>query len=344
MTNLLKTAQYFLTITLLAANIALIGMENNNFMTAHIKFNEIMARPFEHEKSEPRITLSPKSIIGYGDAACIETLTNTNISAHPHSPLVSVETVRPRDIIEIAKKQMLSEKEETIQLFRENPPTNRVEKPIFLDNIERFNARAKKITACALEYKNAIYSANSMPLIPIEHLLTSNHITLNNVPFKFTEHKKLEELLTNFEQQPTTLFFTIEQSTADKLYYINERHITDNHYIAAIQQELYNQIESKKQDLRTKGIIQRRNPQYDDFQDYVDQTLFPLTVIQHISNYHNHGENGYSNEKIRKTILENKLGKKRTLEFINNRAAGAKYRKITKDTHLTIDNSDNSKS
>lgn len=319
MTNLRKITQYSLAIALLVANMAIIGMEPEHHIAVRNKLNEIIARPFEHNKCKGQVKLLPKPEVGYGDTECIQSIKNKLIAANQHSPLVTVQLIYPRNIVKIAQEQRDIEKKEALELFRNE--CSEKDREFIQKEIERFNARAKQMQQSAQEYQQHITScAQKMPLMPVEHLLDNEQMIINTVPLVFTEHKKLETLLTSFEEQPKTLFFTLEQTTANTLNTTscNIQLPGFNQMRDEIDVKIHQEFEPKKMALRTNGIITRRAHQNDDLQDYSNYTLDDSTIISHTSNYHNHGPNGYSNEKLQKTILKNKLAEQRSLDFIND--------------------------
>jgi hypothetical protein len=319
MTNLRKTTQYSLAIALLIANMAIIGMEPEHHIAVRNKLNEIMARPFKHHQAIGQVKLPLTTEIGYGDAECIQSIKNKLVPVNQHSPLVTVQLIYP--VVKFPLDQIAAEKKEILELVRNK--CSEEDREFVQKEVERFNARAQQMQQSAQEYKEYVTSCiQKTPLMPVEHLLANKNeqIIINTIPFTFAEHQKLEPLLANFEEQPKILFFTLEQATADKLNMSSSnrempifnalRHEVD----AKINQE----FEPKKMALRNNGIIARRAHQEDDLQDYSNFTLNNSTIISHTSNYHNHGPNGHSNEKLKETIKKNKLAAQRSLGFIND--------------------------
>src|SRR5438445_12752954 len=95
MINLRKITQYSLSMTLLVANMVLMGMELEHHIAVRNKLNEIMARPFKHHQAIGQVKLPLTTEIGYGDAECIQSIKNKLVPANQHSPLVTVQLIYP---------------------------------------------------------------------------------------------------------------------------------------------------------------------------------------------------------------------------------------------------------
>lgn len=310
----LKTALNGIILSFLAAHCTAICMDNS-------KFNELILRPFAHEAHKPTIKLLPHEEIGYGDANCIRHLNEANFKANDNSPLIPFKITIEPNIIGIATQQILDEKREIIQILREEVKNNR---ELAAQKINIFNKRSELIQKSAVE----LQSTPHLPwptLIPVK-LLDDSNITLNlynslPIHLTFNECQKLASLQKKFEQKPTNVFFTIPQVLANKLNAIHAE--TPEEEKDTISIEILDYIQPQKTELRLqKKIIEKRDRQHDDLQILPSETLPQSNIIVHKSNYHLHGENGYSQAKERREILATLPNN--TFNFFKNREYGHK--------------------
>jgi hypothetical protein len=325
--NMPKQALIAISVSLLVINFMAVGMDNP-------KFNELILRDFKHEKIKPIIRLINNSKkIGYGDQNCISNLNEAGFKAEKNSPLIPfIVTVDPR-VRQTAMQQIKDEKEEISTILREEA-INKQHLPELYGNIQRkiyiFNQRAQLITESAQKLEKT----PNLPwptVMPVGHLNDSNiqlnlYNTVPAIDLQFNECQTVETLKKTFAEKPTTIFFTLKKATCDMLNNAANVALTQEER-DDITLEIIDEITPQKQYLRSNEVIKRREFQHDDLQVLPNDTLPKSNMIMVDFNYHNHGENGYSEKRTRDEALANL--NPNIFGFLNDREIGYKKRKLT---------------
>lgn len=279
--------------------------------------DEIIQRPFNHAKFPITVKLTENPKIGYLDTTGIEDF-NEILSVQAHDPFVTItQNIDEDKLTNVVCEQISAEHKECTTLLNKLTSHDRAEQT------ERCKTRKNELYTSFNELKNWTIPA----LLPVKYLQNDEPLTLkdgSSIYLDFKDDKKLHTLLASFKQQPTTLFCHLTAKSAHKI-----RVLEDGESLTPDEEKSINaEVDAKKIEFRNRQIIERKEVDYTiDLQEYSHKLLPDSDIVTHDSNYHLHGENGYSEKRTRDEALAhlnpNAFG------LLNDRQGGYKKRKIT---------------
>jgi hypothetical protein len=285
------------------------------------------------------VELKKDALIGYGSKKCIKTLNRTNIPAQQQWPLVPVNVFIPnppqksdspqtytnwtlqtpliitQEINDFTELQINTEKEKIIAKYGAHNQKA----------LSTLNLLAEQLKKCAKNHRPYI-----LPTLMPVHMLLSHHIQVNffnccQTTLTFTEHDKLEKLLTDFMNCPQVSFTLFGAKTTRRIQ-LSETMTRGNdvRLANAHRQQTNNTVSllTKKtnQELKENGIIISEYPKISS-ENY--NFLAPNIGVATINNC-THGENGCSRDTFRNLLLTNELNNRNPVRFLNARAMTGK--------------------
>lgn len=285
------------------------------------------------------VELKKNALIGYGSKKCIKTLNRTNIPTQQQWPLVPVNVFIPnppqkydstqtytnwtlqtpliitQELNELTELQINAEKEKIISTYGAHNQKA----------LSTLNVLAEQLKKCAKNHRPYI-----LPTLMPVHMLLSHHIQVNffnccQTTLTFTEHEKLEKLLTNFMDCPQVSFTLFGAKTTRRIQLSKTMTRGNDIRLANTHRQQTNKTVSlltKKtnQELKENGIIISEYPEISPG----NYSFITPNIGVALINDCMHGENGCSQETFRNLLLTNELNDHNPVRFLNNRAMTGK--------------------